>query len=100
MSDELSDLRGEIDKLDEQLMQVLGKRFAVTKKVGIYKRDNNVVSQDHGREARQMERISELAKQNGVSPEYAKRLLRMTIDEVIANHKALREEIKQSEQNI
>ena len=94
---QLGRLREEIDTVDEQIIMLLGKRFKLTHSVGVFKRNHKITSQSHDREAYQMERISKIAIANGVDPAYAKRFLRMTIDEVIQNHKALK---KQQEDEI
>jgi len=40
--DKLAELRKNIDKIDDILMQKLGERMAIIEKIGEYKRDNNV----------------------------------------------------------
>ena len=40
--DKLSELRKQIDKLDDQIIQKVSERMAIVDKIGEYKRDNNI----------------------------------------------------------
>src|SRR5690606_35183841 len=40
--DKVSELRKQIDKLDDQLIQKVSERIAIVDKIGEYKRDNNI----------------------------------------------------------
>lgn len=40
--DKLAELRSEIDKLDDKIIQQIGDRMKIAEKIGEYKRDNNV----------------------------------------------------------
>lgn len=40
--DKLADLRKQIDKIDDLMIQKLGERMSIVEKIGEYKRDNNV----------------------------------------------------------
>src|SRR5690606_4048028 len=40
--DQLANLRKEIDKLDDAIIQKVGERMKIVEKIGEYKRDNNV----------------------------------------------------------
>ena len=88
--DELNALRAEIDTLDEALLQVLGQRFIATQKVGQLKASRQLDAVDPEREARQAARYADLAAQHGVSVDLAQRIFRAVIDEVVANHRAMR----------
>lgn len=46
----LEKFRGELDKIDRDLVSILNKRFSVTKKLMIYKRKNNLPLVDKARE--------------------------------------------------
>ncbi len=90
MNPQLLKLREQLDKIDTQLITLLGERFKITQKVGELKRTTNLPPQDPSREARQMERIQQLANEAGVDPTLAQNILRLVIDKVIDDHKALR----------
>ncbi|MGV3509097.1 MAG: chorismate mutase [Sphingobacteriaceae bacterium] len=42
VSDKLAELRKQIDKLDDQIIQKMSERMAIVDKIGEYKRDNNI----------------------------------------------------------
>lgn len=46
----LEQYRNEIDQLDKEILELLDKRFNVTKLVGEYKRDNNIEVLNQSRE--------------------------------------------------
>lgn len=48
--DKLDQLRHEIDKIDEEVMELLEKRLSITKEVGLYKKNNSKVVNDPNRE--------------------------------------------------
>lgn len=93
MSEEsLQMLRQEIDVLDERLIEVLAARFAVTERVGILKKKLGLPAVDEEREARQAQRLRELAAKHGVDEELALRVLRVVIGHVVANHRRIQAE--------
>jgi len=87
----LSELRQQIDEIDRQLVELLAERFRVTQRVGEHKRDHDLPAVDPAREAAQVTRTKELARQAGLDPDIADRLLRFLIDEVVKNHLALKQ---------
>lgn len=88
---ELGQLRAEIDDLDEQIIKLLGQRFIATGKVGVIKAAQSLEPIDPAREAAQAQRYSELAERYGVDVKLTQRLFRSVIDEVVANHRVIRE---------
>lgn len=91
MKTNLDELRSQIDEADKQWLTALAHRFTATRKVGEFKRDNNVPLVDPAREAVQMKKIAQLAKELGVDPLLAQSILRLVIDEVVKNHIAIRD---------
>lgn len=90
MNSELMKLRKQIDRYDEELVEVLSRRFAITAKVGQLKAKSNTRSIDPDREKQQFARIQKLAKERGISPDLANLLLRNIIDQVVADHEAMK----------
>lgn len=88
---ELEELRKTIDKLDTALVHLLAERFQATKQVGQYKKAHNLTPIDPAREARQFAKIEKLAIEAGLDPDFAKRILRVIIDQSVKNHLAIRE---------
>ena len=46
----LLNLRGELNKIDEELGELLIRRFQISKEIGDHKRENNIDFEDLGRE--------------------------------------------------
>jgi chorismate mutase len=85
--EEIDTLREKIDDIDAQWVALLGERFKVTAEIGRIKARDNLSSVDPGREAKQMERIENLALESGFEPDLARQILRLVIDEAVRNHK-------------
>ncbi len=89
MNHDINDLRKQLDEIDEQLIGLLARRFAVTENVGNYKKQHNLPAIDLSREAAQFERIRKLAQNHGLDDAFARQMLRLIIDTVVANHKRI-----------
>ncbi|MEN8710143.1 MAG: chorismate mutase [Paracoccaceae bacterium] len=79
--------RASIDRLDAILVYTLGERFKHTQAVGQLKAAHDLPPSDPNREAKQIERLEDLAKEADLDPEFAKKFLNFIIDEVIRHHK-------------
>ena len=79
--------RESIDRLDAILVYTLGERFKHTQAVGKLKATHDLPPSDPAREARQIARLEELAKEADLDPEFAKKFLNFIIAEVIQHHK-------------
>jgi chorismate mutase len=82
----LNDYRKSIDNIDNAIVAMFAERFKVTDKVGLYKAENQLPAKDVEREQSQFTRISELAENYGLDPEFAKDFLKTVIEKVVANH--------------
>ena len=91
MDDQLSHYRQSIDNIDAALIYMLAERFKVTKAVGALKAKIDLPAADPGREARQVERLRNLAKDANLDPEFSEKFLRFIIDEVIRHHQQAKE---------
>ncbi len=85
----LRDHRASIDRLDAILVYTLAERFKLTQAVGRLKAAHDLPPSDPAREARQMERLDQLAKAADLEPELAKKFLTFIISEVIRHHEKL-----------
>jgi chorismate mutase len=63
----LTALRAQIDSLDADLVDLLARRFAVTRDIGRLKAAADLPALDEGREASQRARLRELADARGVA---------------------------------
>ncbi|WP_133487562.1 chorismate mutase [Aliiroseovarius marinus] len=86
-ADLLKEHRESIDRLDAILVYTLGERFKHTQAVGKLKAEHDLPPSDPNREARQIERLEDLATRANLDPEFAKKFLNFIIDEVIRHHK-------------
>ena len=78
--------RESIDRLDAILVFTLAERFKHTQAVGVLKAQHDLPPSDPAREANQIARLSELAVQADLDPEFAKKFLNFIIQEVIKHH--------------
>ncbi|WP_035057535.1 chorismate mutase [Andreprevotia chitinilytica] len=88
-TDQLTQLRERIDALDAELVALLARRFALTREVGQLKKTHQLPPSDPAREAAQTQRITALAELNAVPPQVAERVLRVIVDEVVAEHRQI-----------
>ena len=88
----LKEHRASIDRLDAILVYTLGERFKHTKAVGKLKAEHDLPPADPAREARQIDRLEDLAKEADLDPDFAKKLLNFIIAEVIQHHRKHQEQ--------
>lgn len=82
----LKEHRQSIDRLDAILVFTLAERFKHTQAVGKLKAAHDLPPSDPAREAQQIERLEDLAKQADLDPEFARKFLNFIIAEVIRHH--------------
>ena len=88
-ADILKGHRESIDRLDAILVYTLGERFKHTQAVGRLKAEHNLPPSDPAREEQQIARLTDLANQADLDPEFAKKFLNFIISEVIRHHEKL-----------
>lgn len=57
----IGDLRNDIDKIDKELVALIGKRMETAAKIGQYKRENNIPVYDPARERELFSKVGEMA---------------------------------------
>ena len=68
---DLKELREQIDKTDDQIVQAYVKRLALTRQVGEYKKQNNVAVEHNDREKQILDRLAKNAgAENKMAVEY------------------------------
>ncbi|MCA8958728.1 MAG: chorismate mutase [Planctomycetes bacterium] len=75
----LDRFRDEIDTIDEQVMQLLGRRFAVCREVADFKREQGIPMMQSARVEQVYERARERAVRYGVDPNLAAELYRRIV---------------------
>ncbi|HSG37560.1 MAG TPA: chorismate mutase [Paracoccaceae bacterium] len=78
--------RESIDRLDAILVFTLAERFKHTQSVGRLKAEHALPPSDPVREEAQIARLTDLAKQADLDPDFAKKFLAFIIQEVIKHH--------------
>ena len=71
----LTGLREQINQLDAEVMQLLGRRMAVAEKIGQYKRDNDITILQTNRWNEVLERSQRQGHTLGLTPEFVQRYL-------------------------
>lgn len=71
---ELETLREEIDAADQKLLEALAERMAVVKRVGEYKKQNNLPPLDQARWQKVLENKLARAKELGLSEDLVKEI--------------------------
>lgn len=83
LTDKLAQLRKEIDKLDDQIIQKMAERMAIVEKIGEYKRDNDVTILQVSRWDEIMHKRTAFAKALKLDENFAGKLLELIHGESI-----------------
>ncbi|GIW63308.1 MAG: hypothetical protein KatS3mg091_110 [Patescibacteria group bacterium] len=89
-SNKLLNLREKLDAIDAKLINLLSKRFAITRQIGEYKAKNNLPEQDINREQEKIEQMQALAKKLEINKSFIAKLYRLIFDQVVSEHKSLK----------
>jgi chorismate mutase len=81
--DILESLREKIDSIDQQLLELLWQRMELVKRIGEYKKDNNVAIMQLRRWEEMINSRVDFGKSLGLDQEYVKNLLRLVHKESI-----------------
>ncbi len=86
---DLEQLREQIDRLDEELVELLARRFRVTEQVGHLKARQGLQAVGTERESRQEKRLSLLAERHDVNPDLVRDVFRAIVRQVVFSHAAI-----------
>lgn len=75
LNDRLAQLRRIIDSIDEELVQIIGKRMKVIEEIGYYKRDNNITIFQLERWNEIIQTRSSVGSQLGLDPDFILRIM-------------------------
>jgi len=78
--DSLSDLRRNIDRLDEQIIILLRERAALAKRIAKLKLQKGLPIRDNDREREVLDRVAANAEREGINPELAKKIFKEIIE--------------------
>ncbi|MBC8051948.1 MAG: bifunctional 3-deoxy-7-phosphoheptulonate synthase/chorismate mutase type II [Sphingobacteriaceae bacterium] len=83
VSDKLAELRKQIDKLDDQIIQKMSERMAVVDKIGEYKRDNDITILQLNRWEEVIEKRASFAKALKLDEAFTTKMLELIHNESI-----------------
>ena len=89
---DLEKLRIEIDKVDEDIVRLLKRRFEFTKLVGILKAETGVSSLSPKRESEQFKKFQKLSKELDLPYPMVEKIFQTIRDQVLENHQKIKEE--------
>lgn len=78
---DLDEFRSELNRIDDQIVALLGERFAIIRKVADYKKHHEIPIMQPGRVAEVKDRCAALAVNHDVNPELVRNLYGLIIDE-------------------
>jgi len=85
----LDNLRQQINQLDNEMVQLLGRRMQVAEQIGLYKKENNITILQAGRWQEIVERACAQGEQVGLSREFITRYLEAVHMESINRQKRI-----------
>ena len=88
---DLQNLRERIDNIDEELLNLLAKRFDTTQAIGVLKSESGISSKSSDRELKQFKKFEILGKERNLSINLVEGIFRLVIDEVVRNHDSIKQ---------
>lgn len=88
--EELKVKRQQLDQLDLQIVDLLVKRFEITRKVGEVKAAYSLEALDGNRETEKLRSLKDYSAKFGLSGSLVESLFALIMKEVVANHRELR----------
>jgi chorismate mutase len=90
MQEELNELRSQIDRIDQELVALLARRFRITGSVGALKARSRIASSTPARENEVLERVEALASESGVPAGLTTSIFKEIIAQVVRDHDRIR----------
>lgn len=94
MPPEILELRASIDNIDAALMHLLAERFKLTRQVGRLKAVGGLPAADPSRDQQQIDRLTRIADESGLDPDFAIQFRQFIVNEVIRHHERIAAEHK------
>lgn len=86
MPDDLKKLRIEIDGVDKAIVEMLAKRFEITRKIGKYKKEQNLLSQDIEREKQILAQRKFWAQEHGLDDNLVDEIFKIIVKKVVKDN--------------
>ncbi|MDR2791308.1 MAG: bifunctional 3-deoxy-7-phosphoheptulonate synthase/chorismate mutase type II [Tannerellaceae bacterium] len=82
-TENLAELRRQIDAIDEQLLEVLAKRMRISREIGVYKKEQNMPILQSPRYNELLEKRARMGEDLSLSAEFVKAILRTIHEESV-----------------
>ena len=82
-TENLAELRREIDGIDEQLLELLAKRMRISREIGIYKKEHNMPILQSPRYSEILEKRSNMGEQMELNTDFVKNILKNIHEESV-----------------
>lgn len=89
----LEKLRAEINKIDKDIVLLLGRRFKLVKKVASFKKKNNLLMEDKSREKEVIKKVKQVGSDIGVDSAWLTKVFRLIIKESKKEQKTIQDRI-------
>ena len=86
----LDELRIEIDKCNNNIIEAIKKRFYITREIGLLKKENNLSSYDKNREDKVINNVRLLAKNSNLNEDMIENIFKIIMEQVIKEHEELK----------
>lgn len=86
----LEELRIEIDKCNNEIIEAIKKRFYITREIGRLKKENNLSSYDKNRENKVINNVRLLAKNSNLNEDMIENIFKIIMEQVIKEHEELK----------
>lgn len=82
-TENLSQLRNQIDSIDEQLLELLAKRMRISREIGVYKKEHNMPVLQSPRYSEILEKRANMGQSMDLSTEFVKEILKEIHEESV-----------------
>ncbi len=82
-TENLAELRRQIDGIDEQLLELLTKRMRISREIGVYKKEHNMPILQSPRYSEILEKRSDMGETMGLSTEFVREILKEIHEESV-----------------
>ncbi len=82
-TENLSELRRQIDQIDEQLLEILSKRMRISREIGIYKKEHNMPILQSPRYTEILEKRSDMGEAMELNTDFVKEILQEIHEESV-----------------
>jgi chorismate mutase len=82
-TENLSELRRQIDHIDEQLLELLAKRMRISREIGVYKKEHNMPVLQSPRYSEILEKRSSMGEMMALNPDFIRDILKEIHEESV-----------------